>query len=76
MDRPSVSVRVPARVGLLGNPSDLYGGAVLGFALDDFGATVTLDQGDGEPRFEGPAAALLEAAWARLARREIGRAHV
>ena len=71
MDRPSVSVRVPARVGLLGNPSDLYGGAVLGFALDDFGATVTLEQGGGEPRFEGPAAALLEAAWARLARRGV-----
>lgn len=72
MDAAPLSARAPARVGLLGNPSDLYGGAVLGFALDDFGATVTLGPGDGGgPRFEGPAATLLAAAWARVARRGV-----
>ncbi|MBL6721481.1 MAG: hypothetical protein ISQ08_08710 [Planctomycetes bacterium] len=72
MDAAPLLARAPARVGLLGNPSDLYGGAVLGFALDDFGATVTLSPGGGgPPRFEGPAAPLLAAAWARLERRGI-----
>ncbi len=72
MDAAPLLARAPARVGLLGNPSDLYGGAVLGFALDDFGATVTLRPGGGgEPHFEGPAARLLAAAWSRVARRGI-----
>lgn len=34
-------VRVPARVGLVGNPSDGYGGAVLAAVVDALGATVT-----------------------------------
>jgi flagellar basal-body rod modification protein FlgD len=38
----SLQQSVPARVGLLGNPSDLYGGQVIGFALADFCATVKL----------------------------------
>ncbi len=33
---------MPARVGLLGNPSDGYGGRTLGLALEAFAATVTL----------------------------------
>jgi glucuronokinase len=32
-----------ARVGLLGNPSDLYGGKVIGFTFDAFSARVTLE---------------------------------
>lgn len=31
------------RVGLLGNPSDLYRGRVLGFAFDDFAARATIE---------------------------------
>lgn len=41
---------MPARVGILGNPSDGYGGRTLGLAVDQFAATVTLeplDAGDG-----------------------------
>ncbi|WVZ53818.1 hypothetical protein U9M48_004710 [Paspalum notatum var. saurae] len=34
--------RAYARVGLLGNPSDVYGGRVLSFAIADFSATVRL----------------------------------
>jgi len=36
----SSSSRVPARVGLVGNPSDGYGGAVLAAIVDDLAATV------------------------------------
>lgn len=38
----SVSASAHARVGLLGNPSDLYGGKGLGFAVAELRATVTL----------------------------------
>ena len=38
----SLSARAHARVGLLGNPSDLYGGKGLGFAVAELTATVTL----------------------------------
>ena len=47
---------VPARVGLVGNPSDGYGGAVLGTVVPGLGATVTAEPaegvqfGDGERR--------------------------
>lgn len=34
--------RAYARVGLLGNPSDVYGGRALSFAIADFSATVHL----------------------------------
>ncbi|MGF1599592.1 MAG: mevalonate kinase [Acidimicrobiales bacterium] len=37
----------PARVGLLGNPSDGYGGRTLALAVPRFEATVTLDHDDG-----------------------------
>ena len=37
-----ISNSVPARVGILGNPSDGYGGRTLGLAVDAFQATVTL----------------------------------
>ncbi len=37
-----ITARVPARVGLLGNPSDGYGGKTLGLAVEAFEATVTL----------------------------------
>lgn len=38
----SISSHAHARVGLLGNPSDLYGGKGLGFAVAELRATVTL----------------------------------
>jgi glucuronokinase len=44
----------PARVGLLGNPSDGYGGRTLGFAVPAFGARVTLAPGDGIAVSPGP----------------------
>lgn len=36
----------PARAGLLGNPSDLYDGRVIAFALANFKAAVTLESAD------------------------------
>lgn len=50
--RGSVVRRVPARVGLVGNPSDGYGGAVLATVVPTLGATVTGESADGV-RFEG-----------------------
>ena len=41
-----ISVTAPARVGILGNPSDGYGGRTLSLALAQFGATVTLEPSD------------------------------
>jgi len=38
---------VPARVGLLGNPSDGYGGRTLALAVPHFEATVTVEPSDG-----------------------------
>lgn len=38
--------RIPARVGLLGNPSDGYYGKTLSFALHNFYAEVTLTPSD------------------------------
>ena len=38
----TLSSHAHARVGLLGNPSDLYGGKGLGFAVAELRATVTL----------------------------------
>lgn len=38
----SIRSRVPARIGLLGNPSDGYGGKVLALSVDNFYAVVTL----------------------------------
>ena len=39
---PSLHARAQARVGLLGNPSDLYAGRALGFAIAELGAVVEL----------------------------------
>ena len=41
-----ISYTVPARVGILGNPSDGYGGRTLGLAVPHFGATVELEESD------------------------------
>ncbi len=38
-----ISHSAPARVGILGNPSDGYGGRTLGLSVDQFRATVSLD---------------------------------
>lgn len=60
-------VRVPARAGLLGNPSDVYGGRAIAFAFRDFEAEVALDPAP-ELRLPGDpgAAGLLRAALGRL----------
>ncbi len=52
-----------ARVGLLGNPSDLYGGAGLGFAIAEFGATARIVA---RTPASNRAAPLLEATWRTL----------
>ncbi len=39
-------VRVPARVGLLGNPSDGFGGRVIAATIDDFASTVVAEPAD------------------------------
>jgi dTDP-glucose pyrophosphorylase/galactokinase/mevalonate kinase-like predicted kinase len=66
---PSISARAQARVGLLGNPSDLYGGRGIGFAVAELGVEVTLHEAD---RIELPND-LLRAGWQLLA--EHLRAH-
>lgn len=38
-----IAYTVPARVGILGNPSDGYGGRTMAFAVDAFTATVELE---------------------------------
>ena len=57
-----------ARVGLLGNPSDLYGGAGLGFAIAEFGATARIVA---RAPASNRAAPLLEATW-RTMRPHVG----
>lgn len=42
-----ITYTAPARVGILGNPSDGYGGRTLGLAVDAFSASVTLEPVDG-----------------------------
>ncbi len=66
-----IQQRVPARVGLLGNPSDGFGGRTLSFAIEDFSALVRLES---EPAPPGPAAVLLQAAWRRLRSTTVGTA--
>lgn len=41
--RGSASASVPARTGLVGNPSDAFGGAVVGLALDELEAVVSAE---------------------------------
>jgi glucuronokinase len=50
------------RIGLLGNPSDLYGGRGIGFTTDAFAATITLADAP-DITIDGPAAPLLRAGW-------------
>jgi len=53
-----------ARVGLLGNPSDLYGGKGLGFAVRELSATVTLQAcGRADAAQPAPMLPILDAAW-------------
>ena len=42
----STEGRARPRVGLLGNPSDLYGGAVVAFTFEDFLTRVNLEPAD------------------------------
>jgi len=62
-----VRAHAHARAGLIGNPSDLYGGCGIGFAFEDFGAEVELAPA-GECRFPSP---LIDAAWRALADPEL-----
>jgi glucuronokinase len=55
-----ISHTVPARVGILGNPSDGYGGRTLALAVPRFAATVNLEPA---PRLEIVAAAVDEPVW-------------
>lgn len=59
-----VTVTARPRVGLLGNPSDGYGGRVIAFTFDDFAAHVTVAgaSGEGAPRNDVAGTALLTAA--------------
>ena len=41
--RGSARFEVPARAGLVGNPSDAFGGAVVGLAIDELTATVVAE---------------------------------
>jgi len=41
-----ISTTVPSRVGILGNPSDGYGGRTLALAVPHFSATVDLEEAD------------------------------
>lgn len=80
----SIVCRSHPRVGLLGNPSDLYGGRVVSFLFDRFVTTVELDasesgvtlqghrwESSGDVRLEDGlegGASLLAAAWLRWSR--------
>lgn len=68
---PSLSARAQARVGLLGNPSDLYGGKGLGFSVAELGVTATLLD---NPTIELPND-LLRAGW-QLAANELQAAGI
>lgn len=43
----SLTATAQARIGLLGNPSDIYGGQGLGFSVAELGVTVTLTESGG-----------------------------
>lgn len=64
-----INATAAPRIGLLGNPSDLYEGRGLGFTCDGFSASVslsphpTLDLGEGDGA-SAPMAPLFRAAWA------------
>jgi len=63
-----INATARARIGLLGNPSDLYGGRGIGFTCDAFAAEIelndakTVDCGQGDPA-TAPMATLLAAGW-------------
>ena len=61
---PTLQSRAFARVGLLGNPSDLYRGRGLGFAVRELLATTTLEDSE-SLEIEGE---LLQAGWRRFSR--------
>lgn len=66
----SATARAFARAGLLGNPSDAYGGMAVAFTVSNFSARVTVSPGDhlGDPlQIDDPRAApLLNAALTRF----------
>ena len=61
-----IEARAYARVGLLGNPSDGYGGRVLAFTIEDFAATVALTAADGIALTSPGAAPLVADSWRAL----------
>ena len=64
----TVKTSAPARAGLLGNPSDLYGGRGIGFAIAGWQAEVVVTAGAARDRALRPGATLLRAAAEVLAR--------
>lgn len=61
--------RAYPRAGLLGNPSDIYGGRVIAFSFEDFHAEVTIESA---PQREiAPDGGLLEALWTLFAERHL-----
>jgi glucuronokinase len=53
-----VSARAYARAGLLGNPSDVYGGKAIAISVGNFAACVTLEEADHFEILRGPAETL------------------
>lgn len=61
--------RAYSRAGLLGNPSDIYGGRVIAFSFEDFHAEVTIESA---PQREiAPDGGLLDALWALFVKRHL-----
>jgi dTDP-glucose pyrophosphorylase/galactokinase/mevalonate kinase-like predicted kinase len=60
----SLRARAQARVGLLGNPSDIYAGRGLGFSVAELGVAVQLDAAPATTLPNG----LLQAGWQLMAR--------
>ena len=67
----SLTATAHARIGLLGNPSDIYGGRGLGFSVADMTATVRLEAADADALPNE----LFEAAWT-VAQRALSTAGV
>jgi glucuronokinase len=65
--RPNVRTSAFARVGLLGNPSDAYGGKTIAFTVHELMAQTWIEDADEPLLPEPPARALLEATCRRFA---------
>lgn len=66
MSAAPVEAQALPRVGLLGNPSDLYGGSVLAFTFDQFRARVRIEPGERIELAPGAAGELALSDWGAL----------